>query len=61
MLRRKITYKVVNQDSRFRGNDSLETFFAKYGDTFNTQIHGADYEINDISELIDIVKKENKI
>jgi len=39
----------------------MKTCFAKYGDTFNTLIHGADYEINDISELIEIVKKENKI
>lgn len=37
----------------------MMTCFAKYGDTFNTTIHDADYEINDISELIDIVKKEN--
>ncbi|MGA2668654.1 MAG: TIGR02253 family HAD-type hydrolase [Ignavibacteria bacterium] len=37
----------------------MKTAFAKYGDTFNTVNHGADYEINDISELIAIVKKEN--
>lgn len=37
----------------------MKTAFARYGDTFNTEVHGADYEINDISELIDIVKKEN--
>jgi putative hydrolase of the HAD superfamily len=39
----------------------MKTAFAKYGDTFNTVHHGADYEVNDISELIDIVKKENKV
>jgi putative hydrolase of the HAD superfamily len=39
----------------------MKTVFARYGDTFNTQIHGADYEINDISELIDIVNKENGV
>ncbi len=37
----------------------MKTAFARYGDWFNTEIHGADYEINDVSELIDIVKKEN--
>jgi putative hydrolase of the HAD superfamily len=39
----------------------MKTAFARYGDTFNTQAHGADYEIHDISELIGIVKKENNI
>lgn len=37
----------------------MKTAFAKYGDTFNTLIHEADYEINDVSELIEIAKKEN--
>ncbi|MCI0450378.1 MAG: HAD-IA family hydrolase [Chlorobi bacterium] len=39
----------------------MKTAFAKYGDTFNTLIHEADYEINDVSELIEIVEKENKL
>jgi putative hydrolase of the HAD superfamily len=38
----------------------MKTAFAKYGDTFDTKTHGADYEINSVSELIEIVKKENK-
>jgi putative hydrolase of the HAD superfamily len=38
----------------------MKTAFAKYGDTFETQEHEADYEINEISELIEIAKKENK-
>ncbi len=38
----------------------MKTAFARYGDTFDTKVHGADYEINDISELVEIVKKENK-
>ncbi len=42
-------------------NIGMKTAFARYGDTFDTKHHGADYEINDISELVDIVKKENKI
>ena len=37
----------------------MKTAFARYGDTFNTKHHGADYELSDVSELIDIVKKEN--
>jgi putative hydrolase of the HAD superfamily len=37
----------------------LVTVFARYGDTQNTQTSGADYEIDDISELLTIVKKEN--
>ena len=35
------------------------TAFAKYGDTFNTKDSGADYDINDISEIVNIVKKLN--
>jgi putative hydrolase of the HAD superfamily len=38
----------------------MKTAFARYGDTFNTKEHGADYELTDISELIGIIKKENK-
>jgi putative hydrolase of the HAD superfamily len=39
----------------------MKTVFARYGDTFNTIHPGSDYDINCISELINIVKKENKI
>jgi putative hydrolase of the HAD superfamily len=38
----------------------MKTAFAKYGDTFETQKHEADYEINEIAELVEIVKQENK-
>lgn len=38
----------------------MKTAFARYGDNFNTLIHEADYEINDVSELIDIVNRENQ-
>jgi len=38
----------------------MKTAFARYGDTFDTKIHGADYEINSVAELVDIVKKENE-
>jgi HAD superfamily hydrolase (TIGR02253 family) len=39
----------------------LKSVFARYGDTQNTQHSGADYEIDDILQLLDIVKKENAI
>jgi len=42
-------------------NVGMKTAFARYGDTFNTKIHNADYELNDISELIDIIMQENKL
>jgi putative hydrolase of the HAD superfamily len=37
----------------------MKTAFAKYGDTFNTQFSGADYDLDDIYELVAIVEKEN--
>ena len=40
-------------------NVGMKTAFAKYGDTFDTKQHDADYELNDISELIGIIEKEN--
>ena len=39
----------------------MKTAFAKYGDTFGTKEHTADYELNDISELIGIIKRLNKL
>lgn len=36
----------------------MKTAFARYGDVFNTKITNADYELNDIIELIDIINKE---
>jgi putative hydrolase of the HAD superfamily len=33
----------------------IKTVYAKYGDTFDTLASGADYEIDDISELVGIV------
>jgi len=39
----------------------MKTVFARYGDTFGTVESNADYEINDIAELIQIVMNENKI
>ncbi len=37
----------------------MKTAFAKYGDTFNNQATIADYELDDISKLIDIINSEN--
>lgn len=37
----------------------MKTAFAKYGDTFNTIYSGADYDLEDIYELVEIVEKEN--
>lgn len=36
----------------------MKTVFAKYGDTFGTVHSHADYDVDDISQLVDIVKKE---
>jgi len=38
----------------------MKTAFARYGDTFETKDSGADYELNDILELVDIVRRENE-
>lgn len=37
----------------------MKTVFARYGDTFNTENPDSDYDINSVTELIDIIKKEN--
>jgi putative hydrolase of the HAD superfamily len=38
----------------------LKTVFARYGDTLATKESGADYDIQDIAELLAIVQKENR-
>jgi HAD superfamily hydrolase (TIGR02253 family) len=38
----------------------MKTVFARYGDTFGTLVSHADYDIDDVAQLIDIVKKENE-
>jgi len=40
-------------------NIGMKTVFARYGDTFGTVETHADYEINDIKDLIQIVEQEN--
>ena len=37
----------------------IPTVFARYGDTFGTIHSHADYEVNDISELLVVIQKEN--
>ena len=37
----------------------MRTAWAKYGDTFDTETSGADYELADIYEVVGIVKREN--
>ena len=37
----------------------MKTAFARYGDTFDTKTHNADYELQILAELIDIIIKEN--
>ncbi|MDD4857319.1 MAG: HAD-IA family hydrolase [Candidatus Krumholzibacteria bacterium] len=38
----------------------IKTVFARYGDTFNTKVSGADYEIDDAYALVKIVDELNK-
>lgn len=37
----------------------ITTVFARYGDTFGTVESGARYELKDISELLDVIDREN--
>ena len=38
----------------------MKTVFARYGNTFGTEISNANYDIDDIKMVIDIVKEENQ-
>lgn len=38
----------------------MKTAFARYGDDFNTKEAGADFELSDISELVEIIEELNK-
>jgi hypothetical protein len=37
----------------------MKTVFARYGDTFETKESGADYDIDDVLELVAIVDRLN--
>lgn len=38
----------------------MKTVFARYGNTFGTEVSNADYNIDDITQVIDIVKEQNQ-
>jgi putative hydrolase of the HAD superfamily len=38
----------------------MKTVFARYGNTFGTETSNANYDIDDITQVIDIVKEENR-
>ena len=37
------------------------TVFARYGDTFGTNISDARYDIDDVSQIVDIIERENSL
>lgn len=37
----------------------MKTVFARYGDTFGTVVSHADFEVDDIADVIEIVRREN--
>jgi putative hydrolase of the HAD superfamily len=37
----------------------MKTVFARYGDTFDTKVSGADYDVDDVFELVGIVDRLN--
>ena len=39
----------------------MKVVFARYGDTLETKHSGADYDIDDIARLLDIVQRENQL
>jgi len=39
----------------------MKTIFARYGDTFGTVDSGADWDVNDIYDLVNIVKELNNV
>jgi len=39
----------------------ITTVFARYGDTFGTVESHARYELNDVSELLDVIDRENAL
>ena len=39
----------------------MKTIFARYGDTFGTKESGADWDVNDIHEVVGIIKELNNV
>lgn len=50
----------VERDIVGAKNLGIRTAFARYGDEFGTQQSGADYDLNDIKQILDIIDKEKK-
>ena len=48
------------RDMRGAAALGIRTVFARYGDTFGTVRSGADFEIDDLIELLDIVENLNR-
>ena len=42
-------------------NLGMKTAFARYGDVFGTKKSGADYDIDNIQEILSIIEKENHL
>jgi FMN phosphatase YigB (HAD superfamily) len=39
----------------------MRTVFARYGDTFDTTVSGADYDVDDVFQLVGIVDSLNGV
>ena len=52
---------MIGQKEMLFGANSLgiKTIFARYGDTFGVKNSGANWDIDDVSQVIDIIKEEN--
>jgi len=49
----------AERDIRGAKNIGMKSAWAKYGDTFDTQDSGADYVLDDILQILEIVEREN--
>ncbi len=39
----------------------IRTAWARYGNTFDTKESGAEFELSDIHQLVEIIRRENKL
>jgi len=49
----------AERDVAGAANLGMTTAFARYGDTFGTLVSHADYDLNDVSELLQVIDREN--